>query len=344
MPSIDPSVLTKFTEDALKAAGASDDEARTVANHLVQANLYGVDSHGVIRIPEYIDEIEHGRMKTKTSPKVVKESKITAVIDAQFGFGQVAAKMAMELAMKKAKEHGIGGVTVHNCGHTGRIGAYPVMAAKENMIGIVWVKGAGPGVSPYGGKSAPLGTSPFTWAVPTGTSGEPMFADYATSVSSEGKIRVMMSKGMKLPPNWLLDKEGKPTDDPATLYTGGSILTFGAHKGYGLALMVEALGGALSGGGVADDFVGANGVFAEAINIEDFVPVSEFKANIDKLIKKLRASPPQEGFTEVMVPGDPEYREERKRAKDGIYVNDKIWGDISKAVERYHVAMPATKH
>jgi LDH2 family malate/lactate/ureidoglycolate dehydrogenase len=342
MPTIPHETLTEFTVRMMKAAGASDQEALVVADHLVQANLYGVDSHGVIRIVEYIDEIENKRMKTKTSPKIVKETKTTAVLDAQFGFGQVAARTAMELAIEKARDSGIGGVTVYNCGHTGRVGAYPVLAAKRDMVGIVWVKGAGPGVSPYGGKSAPLGTSPFSWAAPTSTD-EPVFADYATSVSSEGKIRVMMSKGLRVPQNWLLNKNGDPTTDPADLYAGGSILTFGAHKGYALNLMVEALGGALSGGGVAEEFRGANGVFAQAINIEYFVPVGEFKANMDKLARKLRASPPQEGFTEVMVPGDPEYREMKKRSRDGIYVNDKIWGDITNAAEKYHVALPPTR-
>jgi len=341
MPSIDPETLTDFTVKVLKAVGSSDEESRVVADHLVLANLYGVDSHGVIRIPEYIDEIEHGRMKTKTSPKLVKETKITGVIDAQFGYGQVAAKMAMDLAIKKAQEHGIGGVTVFNCGHTGRIGAYPVMAAKKDMIGLFFVKGGGGGVSPYGGTTGYLGTSPFSFAVPTGT-GEPMFADFATSVSSEGKIRVIMSKGMKTPAGWLLNKEGKPTTDPADLYSGGTILPFGAHKGYAMNLLVEALGGALSGGGIAEEFVGANGIFAQAINVEFFVPLSEFKANIDSLVKKLRSTPPQEGFTEVMVPGDPEYREMAKRKKSGIAINEKIWSEIVKAAEKYHVAIPPT--
>jgi hydroxycarboxylate dehydrogenase B len=338
MPTIKPETLTEFTVKMLKAVGSSDEEARIVAEHLVQANLYGVDSHGVIRIPEYIDEIEHDRMKVMTSPKLIKETKATATIDAQFGYGQVAAKMSMNLAIKKAQDYGIGAVTVFNCGHTGRIGAYPVLAAEKNMIGIFLVKGGGGAVSPYGGTSNYLGTSPFSFAVPTGTN-EPMFADFATSASSEGKIRVYLSKGLQTPAGWLLNKEGKPTTNPADLYEGGTILAFGQHKGYAINLLVEALGGALSGGGVAEEFIGANGIFAQAINIEFFVPINEFKANIDRLVKKMRTSPTQDGFTEVMVPGDPERREMMKR-KDGIYINDKIWGDIAKAADKYHVPMP----
>jgi uncharacterized oxidoreductase len=340
MPTIKPDRLTDFTVKMLKAVGSSDEEARIVAEHLVQANLYGVDSHGVIRIPEYMDEIEHGRMKTKISPRIIKETKATATIDAQFGFGQVAGRISMDLAIKKAHEFGIGAVTVFNCGHTGRIGAYPVLAAEENMIGIFAVKGGGGAVSPYGGTSNYLGTSPLSFAVPTGTD-EPMFGDFATSASSEGKIRVYLSKGLQTPSGWLLNKEGRPTTNPADLYAGGTILTFGLHKGYAVNLLIEALGGALSGGGVAEEFVGANGIFAQAINIEFFVPIDEFKANMDRLVQKMRSSPPQEGFTEVMVPGDPE-RHEMKKRKGGVPINDKIWGDITKAAAKYHVPLPST--
>lgn len=341
MPSIDPENLTSFTISILRAVGASEEEAKIVADHLVLSNLYGVDSHGVIRIPEYVKQVELGHLKTKTVPKLVKETKATGVFDAQFGFGQVSAKMAMDLAVRKAAEYGIGAATVFNCGHTGRIGSYPVIAAAKGMIGIFGVKAESGWVAPYGGTTPYLGTTPFSFAVPTGNPEEPMLGDFATSISSEGKIRVLKSKGLRTPPGWILDKNGRLSDNPDDLYAGGSIVPFGLHKGYAINLLVEALGGALSGAGVADEFVGSNAVFAQAINIEFFTPLDEFKSRIGSLVNKMRTTPPQEGFTSVMIPGDPERHEMKKRLRDGIPVNDKVWGDIVAAAEKYHVRVPA---
>ncbi len=341
MPTIDAERLTDFAQAIFEGAGISREESRIVAEHLVLSNLYGVDSHGVIRISEYLQLIDEGRMKPGARPEIVKETKATANVDAHFGFGQVAGKMSMELAIKKAREYGTGTVTVFNSSHSGRIGAYPVLAAQQNMIGLFFVKGNGGDVSPWGGRKALLGTSPLSFAIPTG-GGEPILADFATSISSEGKIRVMQSKGMRIPLGWILDAAGRPTQDPDELYSkGGTIVPFGAHKGYAMNLLLEALGGALSGGGISDELASSNAIFAQAIDIEFFTPIAEFKAKIDRLVERLRSSPPGEGFDEVLVPGDPEYREMKKRKANGISINDRIWNGIIEVARKYHITPPA---
>lgn len=342
MPTIDAERLTGFATAIFEGAGISGEESIIVAEHLVTSNLYGVDSHGVIRISEYLQLIGEGKMKPGARPEIVKETKATAKVDAHFGFGQVAGKMSMELAIKKAREYGTGTVTVFNCSHAGRIGAYPVLAAQQDMIGLLFVKGNGGDVSPWGGRKALLGTSPLSFAIPTGR-GEPILADFATSVSSEGKIRVMQSKGMQIPVGWMLDASGRPTQDPAELYSkGGSITPFGGHKGYTLNLLIEALAGALSGGGILDGLASSNAIFAQAINVGFFTPIEEFKANIDRMAERLRSSPPAEGFSEVLVPGDPEYREMKKRKEYGIPVNDRIWDGLVEIARKYQVSPPPT--
>ncbi len=333
--------LKEYAMSIFVAAKTQDGIADLVSELLVRANLSGVDSHGVIRIPEYLRRVESGNVNPNAKPTIVRETKATATINANFGFGQVGAMKAMEVAISKAKRYGIGSVTVRNCNHTGRIAEYSALAAEEDMVGIFLVKGFPSIVAPWGGRARVLGTSPLSFAIPAGEE-KPIIADFATSTSSEGKIRVKMARGEKVPAGWILDSEGRPSTDASALYRGGMILPFGEFKGYALNLLVEALSGALSGGGISDDFIGQNGIFAQAINIEFFVPVKEFKANMDKLIRRIRNTPPAEGFKQVLLPGEPEFMEMEMRLKKGIPIEEKTWTDITEVGQRYGIRNPAT--
>jgi len=339
VPLITQGVLKDFVKRIFVATGSGEVEAELVAEYLVRANLSGVDSHGIIRIPDYVQMVEEGRMHPNVVPRVVRDRGAMATVDAGLGYGQVGAKMAMELAIAKAREHGVGTVSVFNCNHAGRIAEYPLLAAENDMVGILMVKAFGAIVAPWGGRGRILSTSPMSFAIPAKTE-PPIVADFATSISAEGKIRVKNARGEKIPFGWVLNSEGKPTDDPADLYNGGALVTFGESKGYALNLLMEAMGAALSGAGILSSFSGSNGVFAMAVDIGSFSDPEEFKENIDRMIKTIRASQPAEGVKEVLIPGDPEAREAKRRMANGIAVEDKTWDRVVAVATKYRVETP----
>jgi LDH2 family malate/lactate/ureidoglycolate dehydrogenase len=342
VPLISHQDLKRFVKNIFMASGSHAEEAELVAEFLVRANLAGVDSHGIIRIPDYVQMVEEGKMHPNVVPKIVKDRGAMATVDAGLGYGQVSTKMAMELAIRKAREYGVGIVAVFNCNHAGRIAEYPILAAENGMIGMLMVKAFGSIVAPWGGKSRILSTSPMSFAIPAKTE-PPIVADFATSMSAEGKVRVKNARGEKIPFGWVLNSEGKPTDNPADLYSGGALLTFGESKGYALNLLMEAAGAALSGAGILDAFTGSNGVLAQAINIEFFSDVGEFESRIDTMIKTIRASAPADGVKEVLIPGDPEARETKRRMANGINVEDKTWDRVVEVAKKYGVAVPQVK-
>jgi LDH2 family malate/lactate/ureidoglycolate dehydrogenase len=342
VPLISQPDLQGFVKEIFKATKSNDEEASLVAEYLVRANLCGVDSHGIIRIPDYIQAVEEGRMKPSVVPKVVRDRGAIATIDAGLGYGQVGSKFAMELAIKKAREYGTGTVAVYNCHHAGRIAEYPLIAAQNDMIGMLMVKAFGSIVAPWGGKGRVLSTSPMSFAIPAKTE-PPIVADFATSMSAEGKVRVKHARGEKIPFGWILNSEGKPSDNPADLYNGGALLTFGESKGYSLNLLMEAAGAALSGAGILDSFTGSNGVLAQAINIDFFSDVGQFKERIDTMIKTIRSSPPADGVKEILLPGDPEAREMKKRLANGIPVEEKTWERVVAVAKKYNVPVPPVR-
>ncbi|GBC75635.1 putative oxidoreductase YjmC [archaeon HR06] len=179
----------------------------------------------------------------------------------------------------------------------------------------------------------------MSFGIPAGKE-RPIIADFATSISAEGKIRVKLARGEKIPLGWVINSEGKLTDDPADLYKGGAILPFGEYKGYAINLLIEALGGALSNGGIADEFIGHNGLFIHVINIDFFTPIEEFKAKIDKMIRKIKSSPLANGFKEILLPGEPELIEMEKRKKNGIPIEEKTWNKIVEVAKKYKVEIP----
>jgi len=337
MPIFKAKTLKRLSKEIFMAYGAPAEEAELVSDFLVKANLCGHDSHGVIRIIQYVKAIEDGVLKPGAKIDVVRETRSSALLKGNWGFGQVVAKRAMELAIEKAKKSSVSIVCAFDLYHIGRLADYTMFAAENNMIGIAMVNAA-PVVAPYGGIERLISTAPVSYAFPTGK--ENLFVlDIATSVCAEGKVRVALHKGEKLPEGFIIDKEGNPSTNPADLYDGGAILPLGGdlvgYKGFGLGLVVEVMAGILSGAGCACEAdKKGNGVFFEAINIEDFMPVDEFKNRIDSLIQRIKSSKLRPGFREILLPGEPELRTEMKRRKEGIYLPEKTWEEIMEIINK----------
>ena len=348
MPVFKAEQLKNLSVGIFKAAGASDYEAEVVSQHLVNANLSGHDSHGVLRIPSYVSMIREGYKPygyvSKIVPgaqiEIVKETETTALIDGHWGFGQVIAGKAMEIAIEKAKKHGVGAVGVLNCNHIGRLGEYSMMAAKEDLIGLV-VCNSGRLVAPFGGIDRIMSTNPITVAIPAGKERD-FLLDMATSVHAEGKVHVWRSRGEQLPNGWIIDKEGTPSIDPEALYAGGAILPMGGdvgYKGFGLAMIVDILGGALTGHGCTSgkEYTGGNGTFMIAIRIDCFMDPDEFKERVDELIRNVKNSRKALGVTEILVPGEPEVNNREERLKKGILVPEKTWEEIKETAKGFGV-------
>ncbi|GIX49079.1 MAG: dehydrogenase [Candidatus Tectimicrobiota bacterium] len=346
MPTFQAAALQEIATRIFEGAGSSPEEARIVSEHLVTANLMGHDSHGVIRIPQYLASVKNGTCVPNAPLEVVQETPATAVLNANWGYGQVAARRAMELAVAKAATQAVSAVGIHHCNHIGRLGAYPPLATAREMIAMVMVNGHGKGhlVAPYGGAEGRLVTNPIAVGIPT-AQGEPLLLDVATSVVAEGKVRVKRNRGEPVPEGWLVDANGLPTTDPMALYSSprGAILPLGGliagHKGFGLALVVEVLSGALSRAGCAHPEAtrNGNGVFMLVLNIAAFTPVATFKQEVAQLAAYVKSARLMQGFSEILLPGEPEARTRERRAAEGIPVDDETWRQIVAAAKEFGV-------
>ena len=343
MPVFTPEYLHKVAYQNYRAKGVSHDEAEVVATHQIKANLVGHDSHGVIHIREYVERIDRGHIVPGAPFVVEKEAPCTAVINGNWGFGFVVTERAMRMAIEKAKTHGVAAITIHFQSHIGRLGDYPTMAVQEGMIAMITAdSGAGPkAVAPFGGRGRRLGTNPICFGMPSDLEGT-VLLDMATSAVAAGKISLARSRGEQVPPGWLIDKDGNPTTDPEDYRAGGAILPVGAdqgHKGYGLSFMVEIFSGLLTGLGFGLDPQARHndGVFIAVFNVEHFRPLDEFKKEVKEFAEFVKTSPPAAGFTEVLYPGEPEYRTEQTRRRDGIFVEDETWEQITALMQELKV-------
>ena len=335
MPVFTPEYLHKVAYQIYCAKGTPEDEAEIVAKHQVKANLVGHDSHGMIHVPEYCERIDKGHIVPGAPFVVERETPTTAVINGNWGFGFVVTEKAMRMAIDKAKTQGIAAVTVHLQSHIGRLGDYPTMAAQEGMIGLITAdSGAGPkAVVPFGGKARRLGTNPICIGVPSDLEG-PVLLDMATSAVAAGKIALARNRGEDVPPGWIVDKDGNPTTDPRDYAAGGAILPVGGdqgHKGYGLSFMVEMFSGLLTGLGFGIDPQARHndGVFISVYQVENFRPLADFKREMKEFAEFVKTSPPAEGFSEVLYPGEIEYKTELKRREEGIFIEDETWNQIT---------------
>jgi LDH2 family malate/lactate/ureidoglycolate dehydrogenase len=321
--------LDRIATDLFRRFGANETDAIEVSAQLIEASLTGHDSHGVLRIPTYIDRIKAGTLIPGAPVTVIRESPTTALLDGGWGFGQPVSRAAMALAIAKADSQGIACVAIRNANHMGRVGFYTGMAAKAGMVGLgcVNLHGTSAHVAPFGGTERRLSTNPFSVSFPSGR--DPDFLmDMTTSVVAEGKVQVRRNRGEPADPGWLIDRDGHPTTDPWALYRDpfGALLTLGgpvAFKGYALSLAVEGLAGGLSGAGCSHPAPGwhGNACWYTVIRIDAFVPLAEFAANVGRMIDAIKESRRAEGVAEILYPGEPEYRTRIRRAAEGIPVD-----------------------
>ena len=336
--------LTVWTATALRRcvtaiferAGASQANAQIVADHLVNADLAGHASHGVMRVAQYWDAIQAGELHPDAEPRPIQEQGAVATLDGENVFGQVAGYRATELAVSKARTNGIAGVTVRRCGHSGRLGAYAKQAADEGMVSIVTVNagGGGQSVAPFGGAAPRLATNPIAIGAPT--DGEfPILLDFATSMAPEGKIRDYARRGEPLPDGWIVDASGAPSNNPQDFYdtSGGAILPLGGtagYKGFALAFMVDVLAGALSGAGCCsgEEVPPQDGILVIVLNPEHFSGADYARQQIAQLYEHVKSCPTSQQVDEVFAPGELEHRQTQHRLVNGIPLDDKTCEEL----------------
>jgi LDH2 family malate/lactate/ureidoglycolate dehydrogenase len=346
MPRMQAEELRSLARRLFEALQVPSEEAAWVAELLVRANLAGHDSHGVIRIPQYAQAIQSALIQPGAPFEIIQESPSLALIDGHGGLGQVVTRRAMELAIRKAKETKIGSVGAHNLYYVGQLADYTRMAAEQELVGIMMMQagGASPIVAPLGGRAGRLGTNPISIAFPTGGP-VPFLLDMATSVVAEGKVRVKRQRGEKTPEGWLITHEGRPTTDPNVLYhePQGAILPLGglaAHKGFGLAMVVEILGGILARAGHGAQGVNRDkqGIFIVVIDINAFVEPSDFHAEIDDLLTYVKSAPTAPGVAAMMYPGEPEAIAQEEHEREGTELDDDTWQQILALAQELGVA------
>ncbi len=325
-PLISANSLQGFAEQVFIAAGCGREEARSVAYHLVDANLTGHDSHGIGKLPEYVQAISEGRARIGELGEIVIDSGAIIVLDGRRGMGQVLAARMMDLGIARSHELGAAVTGLRNAHHIGRIGAWAEQCAARGCISIHFVNVTGhtPYVAPFGGRDGRLATNPMTIGVPA-TGHPPIILDFATSKVAWGKLFVANAKGEPAPEGAVIDSAGQPTLDPAVVMKPptGAILPFGEHKGSGIAFLCEVLAGALTGGGTNNataprDNTAINNMLSIIIDPAAVGDTSQFRADVDAAIDWVKASPPRQGVDEVLIAGEPERRTRAIRRRDGI--------------------------
>jgi hydroxycarboxylate dehydrogenase B len=349
MPRIPAGELRSLGVQIFEALQVPHAEAVWVAELLVRADLVGHDSHGAIRIPQYAQAIRSALVKPGVPPEIVEEAPATALIDGHWGLGQVVARYAMGLAIRKARDTKISSVCAYNLYHVGRLADYTRTAAEQDFAAIMVVNGGGasPIAAPFGGTAGRLSTNPISIAFPTGGP-VPFLLDMATSVVAEGKVRVKRNRGERTPDGWLLDNRGRPTTDPNALYQEprGAILPLGGsvgHKGFGLAMVVEILGGILARAGYARPGANrfSNGTFIVVIDISAFVDPGQFRTEIDDLLAYVKSAPTAPGVEAILYPGEPEAMEQQRRERDGVPLDDGTWQQITTLAHELGIAVAA---
>jgi uncharacterized oxidoreductase len=334
VPKFDHDQLRNFTETLLSSAGMPRDDAKLVAKLLVKADLRGYPGHGVTRVAPYLRWIKDGTINLRERPKIVRDGKITAVIEANHYIGQAAAHMAMELAIKKAKEHGVGIVTLRRASHAGRLADYMEMAADAGLVAMGAISVGSGTTTLYGGMERIIGTHPMAFSIPA-RNGRHIIFDFATASMSMGEIQKRVAKKEKIPDGVMLDGHGNPTNDFKDFHgpPRGVFLPFGGYKGSGVALITEILGGLLSGNGLAKNWWdkgghGINGVFLQAIAVEEFQPLDEFFDKVDELIAFVKSRKTAPGFKEILLPGEQGRRNEERQLKDGVEIDEATWTEL----------------
>ena len=337
-------VLRDHCAKVLAAAGSAPEEARQVAANLVLANLSGHDSHGVGMVPRYVDAVLEGGLKPNSSVKLQLDAGSLLTLDGQRGYGQIVGVQAMELGIKRAREIGSCILALGQAHHLGRIGHFAEMAVAQGLVAIHFVNVLSrPVVAPWGGGDGRFGTNPCCIGVPM-AGRDPFVLDFATSRVAQGKMRVAHNEGRKVDDGYLIDEKGQPTNDPGVVVVPqskgpdgaglfGALMPFGEHKGYGMAVACELLGGALTGSGTwhrpADSARAViNGMLAILIDPQRLGTQAAFEQETLAFVDWLKQSPPAPGFDSVRIAGEPEREARLKRERDGIAVDGHTWAEI----------------
>lgn len=330
--------LQALVTSACEKMGARREDAELVASLLVRANLCGYDSHGVFRLAQYHKWWKAGLLNPGAQPVIAEETALASKVDGRQAFGQVVASFATRVAIDKAKRSGIAVVTAKNSNHVGRLADYAETIQGAGFIGLVMVNDSGSGqfVVPWGGIDPRLATNPIAMGIPGGEGGGILF-DFSTSAGAMGKVRQLMLRGESAPAGWLIDTTGTETTDPASLFREprSSLLPAGGHRGFALSLVVEVLSGILSGAGFANPHPGPeemNGIFILAADVSWFVPLNQFRSQVDQLTAYMKTSRPMPGVGPVHIPGENSRAEEARRLQEGIILNEQNWAKLAKVL------------
>lgn len=349
--------IYKFVFDTFIKMGCSEADAATATTVLVAADVRGIDSHGVARLPGYIRLWEAGRINTTPNIRIIHESPSTATIDGDAGLGLVVAPYAMQVAIDKAKTAGTGWVSVGNSNHFGIAGYHAMMALQHDMTGIAMTN-ASALVAPTFSIERMLGTNPIAVAIPAGAQ-PPFVADFATTTASNGKLEILQRKNGDAPLGWVQDKDGNDVTDAHALKTGGVMLPLGSdrehgsHKGYALGSIVDIFSAVFSGASygpwappfpayvpMPENMPGKGlGHFFGAMRIDAFRPAEEFKHHMDNWINRFRNATPAPGCDRVLIPGDPERETETARMKEGIPLNENVYQDLLEIGKRFGLTL-----
>jgi hydroxycarboxylate dehydrogenase B len=342
MVTVKAGALADLVRDIFAKAGCSAAEAERIGKYLVSANLTGHDSHGVVRVPRYVHWKKAGVVFADRKVEIVTDTPVLAVVDGLHGFGQTVAPQAVAIGIEKCKKNGLSMVALRNAGHIGRVGDWAEMAAADGLVSVHFVNASGSVlVAPFGGTERRLSTAPFVVGVPR-PGLTPIILDFATSIVAEGKVLVASQGGKKLPDNALIDRDGEMGTDPHLLYgdytaTGhrdhskgkGAIRAFGEHKGSGLALMCELLGGSLTGmSATGEGRRFGNGMLSFYIDPKVVDPEAMFSDDVARYIAYFKSAKPATPGGEVLIPGEPEQRTRAQRSKDGVPLPDDTWASI----------------
>ena len=342
---IAPDDLRQRVAHILKCAGSDDAEAHAVADNLVMANLSGHDSHGVGMVPRYVDAVLEGGLAPNTGVRVQLDTGALLTLDGQRGYGQIVGTQAMQLGMARARQHGSCTVALGRAHHLGRIGHFAEMAVAEGLLSIHFVNVLSrPIVAPHGGGDGRFGTNPFCIGIPLHDSA-PFILDFATSRAAQGKMRVAHNEGRRVSPGYLIDERGHPTTDPGVVVVPqshglfGALMTFGEHKGFGMAIACELLGGALTGGGTwhrpADTSRAVlNGMLTLILDPRQLGTTDSFQDEANAFITWLRESPAAPDSEGVQLAGEPERKARLERAERGIAIDDTTWAEIQAAAAK----------
>ncbi|HEY6331290.1 MAG TPA: Ldh family oxidoreductase [Blastocatellia bacterium] len=339
--------LRAFCEAVFMTLGVESADAQVWADALMEASLRGIDSHGVLVLPMYAAMIEAGGIVASSRIETIYDGGATVLLDGKGGIGFVISARAMDLALERAASFGISFITVRNSNHFGAAGYYAMKSLPRDMVGIA-LTNASPALPAWGGKTRVIGSNAMAVAVPSGRK-FPIVYDIAIGAAAGAKVFLMGQKGKAIPDDWMIDKEGRPTNDPGALFDGGLILPFGGHKGYGLGIILDVLSGVISGGlfstqvpGFAQDMakpLGACHTFM-AIDVSRFLPVDEFKSRVDEMVRNIKASSPVEGIERVYLPGERGFLTREDRLKNGIPLHRKLAQDLCTLAARLSIHQP----